>query len=179
MKQLTCKETRNNLKILRDYLKYNVAQTNFNMSWYRKTNEDLPTEFWSKNKCGTAGCALGWAPFAEGLEPIEAHFIFAESSESEERSYLNWTAYAEYHFPAIGMDVSPKGKVNEFFNWLFSASWFKTDNSIEGAVARIDYLLENGLPDDYLEQMYGQNPLSYKVEKREPIKIEFVEDVTA
>ena len=48
------------------------------------------------------------------------------------------------------------------WQWLFCAPWTKIDNTPEGAALRIEWLLKNGLPENWQEQMCGLDPLCYK-----------------
>ena len=130
--------TRANLKLLRDYLElnYDYISERFDMSYYRIDNEyeSFPKHSFYKNKhdCGTHGCLLGWVPFAMGHEiPKE---LFAPSREGE--IYLDWERLTEHCFPSIPMmeDISS-------WDFLFSGLWEDYDNTLEGAIARIDIVL--------------------------------------
>lgn len=45
--------------------------------------------------------------------------------------------------------------------FLFSFIWSYVDNTPTGAAKRIRYFVENGLPNNWLYIMYGQDPLPY------------------
>lgn len=87
-------------------------------------------------ECGTAACAAGHGPTA-GVDP--------EPGET-------WAGYSYRAFIDYG----------DGWDWLFSACWAEVDNSAHGAAARIDYLLAHGLPDNYWNQMVGDEPISYR-----------------
>ena len=68
--------------------------------------------------------------------------------------YEFWLLYSERIF---GIEFG-----TDKWDWCFSGLWHKTDNTPEGAADRIEWVLENGLPDNWLEQMCGKDPLCYK-----------------
>lgn len=78
---------------------------------------------WCATDCGTAGCALGHAPF----------FGFEKSSDEY------WLKYCKRHF---GVSLN-----DDKWDWLFSSCWARVDNTRLGAAKRIQYLIDNGLPD--------------------------------
>lgn len=47
------------------------------------------------------------------------------------------------------------------WEWTFGAGWHAPQRTPRGAAARIRYLLEHGLPEDWREQMSGERPLCY------------------
>jgi len=51
--------------------------------------------------------------------------------------------------------------VGDEWKWCFSSKWLTTDNTPEGAALRIEWLLNNGLPENWVEQMNGTAPLCY------------------
>lgn len=86
-------------------------------------------------ECGTAACAAGHGP-AAGIAPIRGE---------------TWADYSERAFTDDGAA----------WHWMFNADWARVDNTAHGAAARIDWLLERGVPEDALAQMIGDEPLSY------------------
>ena len=80
--------------------------------------------------CGTAGCAVGFAPFAGIKKRTDEDF-------------------AQYSYRAlININDSPS------WNWCFSAGWADPDNTPLGAAKRIQYLLDNGkVPDGFEEDI--------------------------
>jgi hypothetical protein len=85
--------------------------------------------------CGTVGCAIGHGPYA-GIEKIQGE---------------TWGEYSDRVFV----------ESTEDFLYMFGYSWRYVDNSPTGAAKRILFFLQNGLPDDWEEQMNGDAPLSY------------------
>ena len=85
-----------NLRKLADYIEQQVPQDKLDMSGYRKDSEGEEAYFFSKHNCGTSGCALGWAPFVEGLEPEEQDYYTGERD-------LSWEAYGDRIFPDLGV----------------------------------------------------------------------------
>lgn len=85
--------------------------------------------------CGTAACAAGHGPTA-GIVPLKGE---------------TWSEYSVRAFCSDDKD----------WNWCFDAYWSKVDNTAHGAAARIEWLLANGLPDDAVDQRWGDAPLCY------------------
>ena len=83
--------------------------------------------------CGTIGCALGWAPTALGNTCTH---------------YKSWEEYNELN---LGITTSAD------WDWCFSGDWVYIDNTPKGAALRLVYLVNNGVPDNYLEQMNEDN----------------------
>lgn len=75
--------------------------------------------------CGTAGCAVGWAPQA-GIKAHRREFYW---------NYCNRTL------------IDEEASLDEWI-WCFGPSWADYDNTPRGASKRILWLLVNGLPDD-------------------------------
>jgi len=82
--------------------------------------------------CGTILCLAGHATVA-GIGPDHKG---------------GWPEYvAEY--------LCPRGRV---FAWLFHSRWSETDNSLTGAIKRLRFFLNVGLPDNVEDIMYGEAP---------------------
>ena len=106
-----------------------LPQEKFDMFNY-KTNEEadcLPPE---EHSCGTVGCALGWAPTA--LRSADLH------------AYDNWDDYS-----AQVLGIYEAGE----WGWCFDGDWKLVDNTPKGAALRLRYRVNNGVPDNYREQM--------------------------
>jgi hypothetical protein len=95
--------------------------------------------------CGTAACAVGHGPKA-GIKP--------KSGES-------WHAYSYRTLIPImfGDDVD-----DDAWAWCFSGIWAHVDNTVHGAAARIEWMLEHGVPKNGSGQRFGCEPLCYTVE---------------
>ena len=100
----------------------------FDMSDYRE-DESGPNE---PHTCGTAACALGYAPHVIPPLPGERY----------------WVSYGNRAFE---MD-------NSEWDWCFNSDWAGPDNTAAGAAKRIRHLCERGLPENWEEQMLGKAP---------------------
>lgn len=77
------------------------------------------------SECGTAACLLGHAALILG---------------APER-YDFWSGYSDSVFPALR---SPNRSVaDHIWTFLFSGDWAYHDNTLAGAVKRLDYVLEH------------------------------------
>lgn len=89
------------------------------------------------NTCGTCGCAVGHGTLC--IEPRNGR--------------EDWD---DYCYRVFGITpCSPE------WGWMFNGSWYSADNTPQGAAARIDWYLANGIPDDWYDQMLGAAPLCY------------------
>ena len=84
---------------------------------------------YSATTCGSVGCAVGHGPYA-GIEKFD---------------YEDWHQYQDRVFE---LD-------EDNWLWCFSSGWELVDNTPEGAAERIDYMLQNGVPDNWEEQLHG------------------------
>jgi hypothetical protein len=75
--------------------------------------------------CGTSCCILGYAAIREIGTP---------------ELYKTWGAYSRKEFGADNSLFSPEG--NAIFEWCYAASWSGFDRTVEGAIKRIEYMLE-------------------------------------
>lgn len=134
-----------NLLKLADYLE-KVPSDKFEMLHFRRNEGGDSIPYISKSDCGTVGCAVGWAPFVKGLEPIKTDFLTT--------ARLSFYKYGHRVFRLLGS--------SDRWDWCFHPGWSPIDNSPKGAAARIRYLVNNGLPKDWKEQMEGKASLCYK-----------------
>lgn len=128
---------RENLKKLADYLATGNTAMRFNMTGYCSAPGGSglnPTE----HGCGTVACAVGHGP-AAGMKPLHNQ---------------SWETYSSYAFGLIAY--------SDEWGWCFDPEWAATDNTPEGAAARINWLLDHGLPDRWCDQMRGDFPLCYR-----------------
>lgn len=121
-----------NIRKLAKFLK-TIPQEKFDMGYFRANRQGM-CNFVSENKCGTVGCALGWAPLVPGLGPKREHFSSGTLK------------FLEYCYDMFEID-------EEFFRYLFSESWGDFDNTPLGASNRIYNLCK-------LVQKHGE----YKIE---------------
>jgi len=87
--------------------------------------------------CGTVGCAAGHGPYA-GVRKFKNE---------------HWRKYVRR---AFGVPPNPR-----VFEWLFGHEWERTDNTPQGAAARIRWYLKHGVPGDAGAQRWGTEPLCY------------------
>ena len=89
------------------------------------------------NICGTVACALGHFP-SFGMPGLH----------DEE-----WIGYS---YRVTGLDICRAGE----WDWCFGQDWAYTPyNAAKHAASRIWWLLDRGLPDDWLPQIVGNVPL--------------------
>ncbi len=92
------------------------------------------------NDCKTVGCVVGWSATFKGLEPIDSNnYHFA--------NYYGYDYYYDYSKRLFKLDHSQ-------WEWCFSGDWKDIDNTIEGAIKRIYYLVENGDAPENFENAY-------------------------
>lgn len=117
---------KDNLKKLADWLEENVTENRFDMAHFRSNGSGSYAEFISLLDCGTAGCALGWAPFVPGL-----------GSKKRNKNFWNY-----------GAEIFDLDSESYEWDYIFSSFWRHFDNSIEGAINRIREVV-NGKEIDY------------------------------
>ena len=123
---------RERLKKLADYLLNKVPANKFDMSLYR-----IGTD--REHICGTAGCALGWAP------AIMAPSTFLRyRSEFEDVDDL-FTNISTKYFGIEGW------RYEGDWAYIFSGNWCSIDNTPQGAAARIRFFLDNGVPEKHTD----------------------------
>lgn len=123
-----------NLRLLAEGLKkLPVNYQKFDMdSFYENLTGDTSLFVENINECGTSACAVGHGPTIKGLE--------AYRSET-------WREYTERVFGVTTFD--------ETFTYLFGSEWANRDNTIDGAIDRIETYLHSGVPEDwYIEEDY-------------------------
>lgn len=75
--------------------------------------------------CHTAGCAVGWAPFAGILkQPTETWIEFSERTLTDDE---------------------------DMWNYMFSTYWADVDNTILGAAKRIQNVINGYIPDSFYD----------------------------
>ena len=110
---------RKNLKLLSDFLLSDPVETKGRFGMADFSRFAAPQQIAKVgHACGTAGCAVGWAPTVPGLKP----------DDGEE-----WWSYSDRIF---ALPSAP-------WDWCFSGSWATLDDTATGAGARIAALLDN------------------------------------
>jgi hypothetical protein len=135
-KFITTPDRRANLvKLARFLYTEPIEAENFRMTCYDSNGSDCAVAI--EPKCGTAGCAIGWAPRA-GVMPLK---------------HETWGNFADR---ALGDDP-------DFWLWCFAFDWFPRDNTPRGAAKRILWALVKGVPDtrDTVQMQAGKSPLIY------------------
>jgi hypothetical protein len=138
-----------NLMILAEYLEtLPVDYQEFYMGDFYNT---LTPEAYMRDGhfCGTAACAAGHGP-AAGL------LLTQEQLDHRPYGKSIWVYYIKTVF---GLDWD-----DDECRWIFSGVWIGHDDSHYGAAARIRYLLECGVPEDfdrlyYIDQLDPLVPL--------------------
>jgi len=125
---------RHNLQRMADYIR-TVPQEKFSMDLYRHGREQ-------KHRCGSVGCVIGHCTIL-GDEHIPRH----------DNGNIDFETFSE---DFTGLDAGRSA-----WNWCFSDQWHYTDNTPTGAALRIEWLLNNGLPENWDDQMNGRAPLCY------------------
>ena len=123
-----------NLKLMADYIE-TIPQEKFDMRLFR-TGEQI------KHACGSVGCVIGHCTILDE-RPLPM-------------DYLGDIEFYAWSLEFTGVDPS-----SSEWGYLFSSDWGAADNTPTGAASRIRYFLENGLPEDWREQMEDNAPLSY------------------
>ena len=124
-----------NLKLLADYLlALPEDYQHFDMgSWHDDYEFPIDAYLESTSHCNTAGCAVGHAPYVQGLpKPYDDE---------------GWCEYSERIFDLDEYSAEWK--------WCFDFRWEYVDNTPHGAAKRILQLISTGLPDSSSKQRYG------------------------
>jgi hypothetical protein len=127
---------RENLQRMADYIR-TIPQDKFHMAQYRLINRE-------EQECNSVGCVIGFCTILDNINNIPR-------INEGEIYFSKWS----YQFT----DLIPNGDI---WQWCFDSDWQRTDNTPTGAAERIEWLLNNGLPEDWREQMRGDKPLIYK-----------------
>ena len=129
------------LKLLADYLlALPEDYQHFDMgNWHEDYDCPIDAYLEEASHCNTAGCAVGHAPYVQGLP--------------EPYGNENWWEYSERIFE---MEWE-----SDEWEWCFESAWEDVDNTPHGAAKRILQLISTGLPEDSYAQMRGVAPLSY------------------
>lgn len=126
---------RKNLKKLADYLEVLPQDyAHFDMGYYFDSPDSYLEDPWEISKkdyhtCGTVACAIGHSPLLFKCGNIDS-----------------WDDLAREKF---GISVSSWMYDDTEWDFLFSSSWSIVDNTAQGAGKRINWFLENGLPDEW------------------------------
>ena len=89
------------------------------------------------NDCGTVRCMVGWATTFKGLEPIDDDY--------DDYDGVDYDSYSDRVFETN----------SDQWKWCFSGRWVDTDNTVEGAIKRIEYLIENDDIPEYFDNDFA------------------------
>jgi len=124
---------RQNLALMPPFIR-TIPQDKFDMMSFREGQQVTP-------ECDSVGCVIGHCTV---LDPKPLPML-----KDGDIDFWIWA----YEFTGLNGDNH---------EWCFSLGWIHSDNTTEGAALRIEWLLKNGLPEDWSYQMNGFNPLCYK-----------------
>lgn len=124
-----------NLQRMADYIR-KIPQEMFSMDDYRKGQRVLP-------ECDSVGCVVGHCTI------LDADNIMRFIDSAGEIDFERWAKW----FANIN---------SACFSWCFSYKWVNVDNTPTGAAARIEWLIYNGLPENWIEQTRGEAQICYQ-----------------
>ena len=131
---------RENLGRMSDYIR-TISQEQFSMIDYRSGQQETI-------ECDSVGCIIGHCTILDLPENIPIRTYFHGGGNS--KLFDIWSTRF------TGLESHSKEWL-----WCFAYYWKYSDDTPEGASKRIDYLLDNGLPKNWYEQMHGEAPLCY------------------
>jgi hypothetical protein len=138
-------ESRENLRIMADYVKTRSLDTFGMRNWVVFQGQTkLPN---TEHPCGSVCCIVGSAPALRKKYP-----------QFTPGNLEGWDNYARRIF----LECEDDSDCEDVYQYLFESDWYNRDNSADGAAARIEYFLEHGLPDNWMDQI-GGDPLSYRI----------------
>jgi len=95
---------------------------------------------------------IGWAACELDYERLKEYIGFHLVTNEPLTRWRSWA----FDFYNVKGDI---------YDYLFSKQWAYKDNTLKGAIARIEYFLANGLPPrPKLELMAGKKSLSYRAD---------------
>ena len=105
--------------------------------------------------CATAACAVGhyaimrgWDASENGAKPKNPskEYLAEYTGMHGDLKRMSWCDFCteEIGVEAISDDTS-------VFDWLFGSDWDEVDNTPTGAAKRIDYFLEFGVPEKFID----------------------------
>ena len=125
-----------NLQRMADYIR-TIPQEKFDMGLWRNGQEYEP-------ECDSVGCVIGHCTVLDA-ENIENFIGFRDRID-----FAKWSQF----FTGIDADSAA-------WYWCFDGDWHYRDNTPEGAARRIEWLIKNGVPEDWKSQMICESALCY------------------
>ena len=132
---------RENLQLMANHLKNNVIPENFEMDQYRANGDYI------NPVCGSVGCTVGNCTVLD-TENVMNNFINSDGR-------IDFTAWSEDYTGLLEAEYEAE------WEWCFGCQWIFIDNTPTGAALRIEWLLNHGLPENWMSQMYGREELCY------------------
>lgn len=130
---------RHNLERMAHHIR-TVPQEKFSMDDFRPFT--ICYYGWDKTECDTVGCVIG-----------HCTILSSEPLPRTDDGIIKFKLFSELF---TGLPVHGPA-----WCWCFSGLWENTDNTPTGAALRIEWLLNNGLPENWKAQMNGEAPLCY------------------
>ena len=125
-----------NLQRMADYIR-TIPQGKFDMQVWRNGQEE-------KAECDSVGCVIGHCTVLDA-ENIEKFIGFWDK--------IDFDTWSEFF---TGIDTG-----SAKWYWCFDADWHYRDNTPEGAALRIEWLIKNGVPENWKSQLNGEAALCY------------------
>lgn len=128
----------NNLKRIIEHLK-TIDETKFTMVTFSNNINSFKTE--DLTYCNTAGCVIGHSIILD--VPL---FKRLEIKAIQEYSNITGEAIRQrniFLFSKWSEEFTGISQLDEEWNWCFGSEWNFYDNSISGAISRIEALIDN------------------------------------
>lgn len=138
-----------------------ASDIDFDLTYFFKPKSDQVDTI-----CGTSACAVGHFAVMRGFETNSSGVTDNKFTE------LSWCDFSRNI-----LGIGPCSETEQIWDWLFSAAWVDCDNTPLGVVARIDYFLERGVPDEFYTEDYDcvANPdqmIEMYLKRREVLELE-------
>lgn len=105
--------------------------------------ENNPSKVNCSHACNTSACLSGWLSI-----------LLNKFNRSKVHAGGLPTGF-------IVKDSVTFGFMSDEWTYLFDSDWHHKDNTLRGAIQRLIYFSENGLPANWLDQMHGERSLPY------------------
>ncbi len=142
------------LIMLRDHIENNVKQSDFNMHNFRMDRDGRTKDFISSSQCGSVGCILGHMPFINNPAFCT---IYQDWKIPNIRNHDFGDRLPTLDFLAYSERVLKIASNEAVWDYLFSGDWAVIDNTVEGAVFRLNNVIsdiQSGMGDQELDEKY-------------------------
>lgn len=160
-----------NLRRLSHYLKNLPSEgLGFDMgTYYTRPN------YHRREPCPAVACAIGHYAVMEGWKAEGGGAVpppkIAAKVLGEGETCMPWVPFAN---TIIGVPYR-KGD-RHIGDWVFGSDWADVDNTTIGAAARIDYLLEHGVPEAFIvsnsANKYNESMVALYADTREALEVQ-------